>query len=227
MCIITPVNYGGDMRGSKTDWRGVKQGNLTVVRDVGKNKHGARMWECLCACGATVKKSTNALGGGTSHCSVKCSAPAGAAARTIHGLHTTKEYRLWQGIIQRCTNPNAQHYARYGGRGIKVCRTWVKSFEAFLADVGFAPSNLHTLDRKDNNKGYYPQNVRWATRAEQSNNRSTNLFDTVKGFTGTLSEIAAEFDVRYSTVTQRYRRGLRGEELIQPRMKPGRKPRKE
>lgn len=214
------------MRGSKTDWSGVQQGSLTVLRDVGKNKHGARMWECLCACGATVEKSTNALGGGVSHCGVQCSGPAGGASRVKHGLHATKEYRLWQGIIQRCTNSKSQHYARYGGRGIKVCRTWAKSFESFLADVGFAPSNLHTLDRKDNNKGYYPTNVRWATRAEQANNRSTNLFDTVKGFTGTLSEISAKFDVRYSVVTQRYRRGLRGEELVQLKMKSGRKPAK-
>lgn len=214
------------MRGSKTDWSGVRQGSLTVLRDVGKNKHGARMWECLCACGATVEKSTNALGGGVSHCGAQCSGPAGGASRVKHGLHATKEYRLWQGIIQRCTNPNSQHYARYGGRGIKVCRTWAKSFESFLADVGFAPSNLHTLDRKDNNKGYYPTNVRWATRAEQANNRSTNLFATVEGFTGTLSEISTKFAVRYSVVTQRYRRGLRGEELVQPKMKSGRKPAK-
>jgi hypothetical protein len=212
------------MRGVKRDWAGVVQGNLTVIADVGKNKHGARLWKCRCVCGDEVFKSTNALNGGISHCGLKCSGPTGGAARTKHGLYATKEYRLWQGIIQRCTNPSSQHYARYGGRGIQVAVRWQRSFETFLGDVGFAPSTAHTLDRVDNDKGYTPRNVRWATRKEQANNRSTNLFDVVHGVPYTLAEIAVMYGVRYHVVTQRYRRGLRGEELIQPKMKSGRKP---
>lgn len=212
------------MRGVKRSWAGVVQGSLTVIEDVGKNKHGARLWKCLCTCGEEVVKSTNALNGGVAHCGLKCSGPTGGAARTKHGLYATKEYRLWQGIIQRCTNPGAQHYARYGGRGIRVAVRWQKSFEVFLADVGFAPTAAHTLDRINNDKGYTPSNVRWATRKEQANNRSTNLFDVVHGGPRTLAEISALYGVKYHVVTQRYRRGLRGEALVQPKMKSGRKP---
>jgi hypothetical protein len=77
---------------------------------------------------------------------------------------------------QRCTNPDAHAYERYGGRGITVCPRW-KSYEKFLADMGEKPDGL-TLERKDNRKGYTPTNCKWATYKEQANNRrNTRLTD--------------------------------------------------
>jgi len=71
----------------------------------------------------------------------------------------------------RCRNPNNQRFADYGGRGIRVCDRWAESFANFIADMGPKPTPQHSLDRKDNDLGYSPENCRWATDTEQSRNR--------------------------------------------------------
>lgn len=80
------------------------------------------------------------------------------------------EYRIWGTMIQRCENPKSPVYDRYGGRGISVCAEWRKSFVAFYRDMGPRPTALHTLDRKDNDGHYEPDNCRWATKTEQARN---------------------------------------------------------
>jgi hypothetical protein len=91
--------------------------------------------------------------------------------RYRHGYSRTRIYRIWSGILSRCTNPNEPGYKHYGGRGITVCDRWRNSFEAFLADMGECPSPDLSIDRIDNEKGYEPGNCRWATRKEQRANR--------------------------------------------------------
>lgn len=89
------------------------------------------------------------------------------------------EYRCWQALKNRCSNPKSQDWSYYGGRGITVCDRWL-DFENFLYDMGRRPSALHTLDRKNVNKGYYKRNCRWATRRQQSQNRTDNRFNLEK-----------------------------------------------
>jgi hypothetical protein len=86
-----------------------------------------------------------------------------------HGGLTT-EYRIWSGMLSRCRNPNHEAWKYYGGRGIVVCDRWLK-YENFLADMGRRPSFEYTLDRIDNDDGYYLENCRWATRSEQNKNQ--------------------------------------------------------
>lgn len=97
------------------------------------------------------------------------------AAQTKHG-HARRSgahplFSTWTGMIQRCRDPRAHNFSKYGGRGISVCARWATDFAAFLADVGDRPTARHTLDRINNDGNYEPGNVRWATPVEQARNR--------------------------------------------------------
>jgi hypothetical protein len=73
-------------------------------------------------------------------------------------------------MVRRCTNPKDAAYSNYGGRGIAVYPEWL-NYENFIQDVGKRPSDKHSLDRIDNDKGYYPDNIRWTTKSYQAHNR--------------------------------------------------------
>ena len=102
---------------------------------------------------------------------------------STHGGSRDPEYNSWAMMIQRCENPNTPGYLEfYGGRGVKVCTRWRRSYSDFLSDVGRKPSPLHSLDRfPDKNGDYEPGNVRWATPAEQQANLRNNIHVTVDG----------------------------------------------
>jgi hypothetical protein len=83
----------------------------------------------------------------------------------------TKEYITWEKIRARCLGKNNKDYKYYGGRGIKICQSWLDSFESFLSDMGQAPSKKHSIDRINVNGNYEPENCRWTTQNVQCQNK--------------------------------------------------------
>ncbi len=161
------------MKTTLIDLAGATFGRLTVLRRDDARPRPTRWW-CRCACGAEVSVPAGGMRRGTSK-SCGCLSREGVAQRNRkHGHKTggayTPEYIAWANILARCTNPNAQAWANYGGRGITICDAWRGNFVAFFEHVGARPSADHSIDRIDNARGYEPGNVRWATRSEQARN---------------------------------------------------------
>jgi len=120
------------------------------------------------------------------------------------------EYNTWLSMKARCSNKNHIVYKYYGGRGIKVCKRWVYSFQNFFVDMGCKPTPAHTLERNNTNKNYSPDNCRWATAKEQANNRRTNIFVTYNGQTKSMADWADHFGINITILYGRYwRSGLK------------------
>lgn len=119
--------------------------------------------DLICICGKVSYARPSGLDSGSYKGCISC-------ANKKHGKTNSKEYRIWNTMIQRCTNPKATSYDNYGARGVNVCDRWLKSFENFFNDMGEKPSNK-TLDRKNNKLDYSPSNCKWSTLSEQSCNR--------------------------------------------------------
>lgn len=123
--------------------------------------------------------------------------------RPIHGESYSPEYRAWQQMRLRCTDPEHEAWSDYGARGIAVCDRWLASVEAFVEDMGRKPSVAHQLERIDNDKGYEPGNCRWATRSEQARNRRSNHTITVGDLTLTIAGWAERNGITHTTITKR------------------------
>ena len=128
------------------------------------------------------------------------------ASRTRNNDSGSAEYRVWEGMWQRCTNPNSDNFSRYGGRGISVCERW-RDYRNFLNDMGRRPTIDHQLERNDNSKNYDPRNCRWATRKEQQSNMRSNRYVELHGQRVTLSQASKTLEVPYTTLWHRLKRG--------------------
>lgn len=134
------------------------------------------------------------------------------------GRKWTPEYKAYQNMIGRCYDKKNKCYADYGGRGITVYRAWRNSFTRFLAHVGLRPTAKHSLDRKNNNRGYVPGNVQWATPQQQARNTRANRIVTVDGISKSLADWTGTTESKtYSRTKARLLRGwLDKKALAQP-----------
>ncbi|KKN70022.1 hypothetical protein LCGC14_0434690 [marine sediment metagenome] len=137
-----------------------------------------------------------------------------------HGKSGTQLYKIWGYMMTRCCNKNSSNYKHYGGRGIEVCKRWLK-FENFYKDMHNSYEVSHsnfgkvTIDRVDNNKRYSLSNCRWTTQREQNRNKRSNLWHTYNGVSLILADWAKIFKIPLSTLWERiYKISMPFEEAI-------------
>lgn len=190
------------------DITGQKYNHLTVVGIASRNPI---KWECLCDCGNKTVVSTQNLKRGK----VKSCGCIHHKGNPKHNQCYTRVYRIYAKIRRRCLIEDDPAYSNYGGRGITMCDEWLRSFDNFSQwaySHGYQ-DNL-SIERIDNNKGYSPDNCRWATQEEQSNNRRTNRVFTFDGKTMNLKQWCDMLDLYYPTIHTRISRGWSFEEAI-------------
>jgi hypothetical protein len=186
------------------DLTGQTFGKLTAIKPIGKS-HAKFVWEFQCQCGNLYEAiGTSVTGGDVVSC--------GCHRARQGGETNTPTYHTWYNMLKRCNDPDNKDYPDYGGRGITVCPEWY-DWKTFLKDMGHKPVG-YTIERRDNLKGYSPDNCSWETYEVQENNRRDNRLITFNGKTQTLSKWAKSLGLRVDTLHLRLKRGIPVEEAL-------------
>lgn len=187
-------------------------GELTVREYAGTNRHNQALWLCDCSCGNVKTVVAQSL---LNEASRSCGAAIHRAGfSATHGLSKTLIYGVWNTMKQRCSNPNVASYKDYGGRGIKVCKRWADSFEAFFDDMGDRPSPQHSIERRNNEGDYTPRNCFWATRRAQVTNKRNNRMLTANGETLHMAEWARRLGCNPAAIIARLNTGMDEAEAV-------------
>ena len=177
--------------------------------------NGGIAWRCVCDCGnETIVTTSSIVSGRTTSCGCY-----NKEKSRSHGMSHTSEYKVWTGMVTRCSDESHKSFDNYGKRGIQICDRWLNSFENFYTDMAPRPSLDHTIDRIDNDGNYEPNNCRWATWEEQANNRRTNVYYEYNGETLTLSQISRREGIGRATLENRLSSGLSLEEAVKKPVK--------
>lgn len=162
----------------RIDLYGKRFGRLTVIERGKNSNNGHACWICQCDCGKEVIVNSSDLRSGKQiSCGCYNRERFIKEQRQIkHGLRKHKLYGVWRSMKERCTLKTHAVYKDYGGRGIGICEEWKNDFKKFY---DWAIQNGYneglTIDRIDNNKGYYPENCRWVTMKIQNTNKRNTL----------------------------------------------------
>ena len=196
------------------DLTGNKFDRWTVLKRAGTNKFRRPTWLCECDCGIKKEVDGQALRSGDSKScgclNIEIHREACIKRNTRHGMasrnNRTSEYKIWMDMRNRCNNPNNTKFHKYGAKGIKVVPRWDK-YENFFEDMGFRPSDKHSIDRIDPYGPYAEWNCRWALMKVQQNNRSNNRMLSYKGEHKTLQQWADLTNIPRKTISNRIARG--------------------
>lgn len=192
----------------KVNLIGLKFGRLTVVNKL-YIRNQKQYWECLCDCGNKTEVPTGHLKSGhTTSCGCYHS-EISKKVNTTHGGKHERLYSIWFGMKKRCFNPKEPAYKYYGERGIKVCDEWAENYSLFRE---WALKNGYddtlSIERKDVNGNYCPENCCWIPLNKQNSNKRNNVLITYNGKTQILKRWAEEVGVSSTTITNRLKKGM-------------------
>ena len=199
--------------GNFIDLTGQRFGKWMVLSRAPNNKRCQARWHCRCVCGK--KRILQGADLRTGH-SKGCLSCHIKRIKTKHGLSRTKLYWIWQGIVQRCENPNNKCYKNYGDRGIKVCIQWHnhKDFMTWALAHGYKEGL--SIDRIDNDGNYKPGNCRFVTAKEQNRNSRNNRSVRIGKETKLLVEWAEQAGINKDTLKSRVDMGWPEHRLLEP-----------
>jgi hypothetical protein len=183
---------------------------LEVIQKRGR-KRTVSQYRLRCDCGTEFTKAVRHVRAGKiigCGCHWRFSRGYAGDGKVRHPL-----FAVWRAMIDRCHNPQAESFSRYGARGISVCDRWrwgeggVSGFDRFVTDMGPKPSPTHSVERCDNSGNYEPRNCAWATKIQQSRNRRNVVRYSYDGKTQTLPEWSEQLGVGRGTLAYRLKRG--------------------
>jgi len=170
-------------------------------------ENGNSVWLCKCHCGKLHNIHARHLGVVKS-CGCE-------RFKIVHGMARTPTYSTWLAMIQRCENSRATRFNNYGGRGIKVCKRWRKSFTNFFHDMGKRPPGF-TIERKNVNGNYTKKNCIWADRFTPANNTTQNRIVILRGVKKTAAQWSRELGIPANTIRGRLFVGKSDSESLLP-----------
>lgn len=194
-----------DLTGKKfTDW-------TVISLDEPKTKEKRESyWVCKCKCG-TIK---TLLGGNLR--SGKSTSCGCSRIEMIQGYKLSEHplYWVYKSIQNRCYRKTDKSYHNYGGRGIKMSKSWYNSFNQFVVDMGQKPTPSHSIERLDNEKGYSKNNCKWGTPKEQGNNQRTNVILEYKGKKMNVTQWAEYLEIKRHLIYSRLKLGWSIERIL-------------
>lgn len=203
------------------DITGQRFGNWTVIsRSEKKNRGRNVMWLCICDCGVEGIIIGNNLRTGTSTGCRKCSGRKISKSKITHGeaggrkSSGSRTYRIWSMMRARAASNKTLEACHYAKRDITICERWA-SYQNFIEDMGYPPSDKHTIDRINNDLGYCKGNCRWATQTQQNRNKSSNRIVEYQGKKMCVAEFAETIKRKYHSVAHLVRLGLPTDQIVE------------